>query len=315
MKKALAEGEIKFQTSYQLPTPPDPEIISCRIDGARLFPVFLDPGEVLVFGYFTTAVCYSYKNDGGSKGYHVVTQTHNLAEQIPLKWEQAVPVPFPAANFRLEVTTPTSWQCWAELPPPEARGEGPRLPLLASLFPPQPRNLVVFVSGVIAVQLFPREEGLPEAQLREEEKCLPPEPVSHIPYHPSPAAGQDLLLQMLLEILFSQEQRPRETQKPAVVPPAALPEPVPGSGTYGAQEKKKKRQGKTTSKLPERQKSRPTQPTGKKIVLPAASIPGTGRGAIGAVEEGLKAIPAAESQSRTWPNLARLAPPPKPPGG
>ena len=98
MKKALAEGEIKFQTSYQLPTPPDPEIISCRIDGARLFPVFLDPGEVLVFGYFTTAVCYSYKNDGGSRGYHVVTQTHNLAEQI-LKMGTGGTGPFSGGQF------------------------------------------------------------------------------------------------------------------------------------------------------------------------------------------------------------------------
>lgn len=312
MTQPLAEGRIKFQITYLLPTPPNPELISCRVDGAHLFPVFLNHREVLVFGYFTTAVCYSYRSDGGSRDYHVATQTHNLAEVIPLRWAQEVPADCPAASFRLEVTTPTSWQCWAEPRVPEIKEKGRRLPLLASLFSHRPRNLAVFVASVIAVQLFPRREELPAEPPREREKT------------PSPPATQG------------------EKQKPA--PPPAVPKPAPAPKRGEATGEKWEGQKKNTAVAPGRRAGRPTLLTGKKIILPAAFIPttstevtdtrGSRNGSLSTAsipgrpwpyptktlplspvqEEGTGTAPAA-APIKTWSNLAKLAPPPKPPGG
>lgn len=351
MKTPLAEGQIKFQTDYQLPTPPEPEIISCRIDKANLFPIFLNHREVLVFGYFTAAVCYSYKSDQGSKEYRVATQTHNLAELIPLKWVKEVPAGYQASDFRLEVTAPESWQCWAEPPVPETKEKGQGFPLLTGLFTPRRRNLVVFVSSIIAVKIFPREEDLPEGSPPGKEKSTPPAAVSQVDYPPS-GAGQDILLQMLLEILFSRKKKPAATiyekQKPAAPPEEPKPAPEPETG--GSRGRKRRIQKKTTTRSSDLRKGHLNRPAGKKTIFPAAGIPTIGREAIGAKrsrkssfstaniagspreflpktsvlprkqEEGPDTGAGGEgtptaAENRTWPNLARLNPPPRPPGG
>lgn len=151
----LAEGNKVFTASYHVSTPPEPEVVACRVENINLFPVFLNHQEVLVFGYFTVVLCYSYSAIDGTRCHRTVTMEKTLAELVPVFWE-AEPedkLTLTAASLDVRLGPEEPWQCRAKPLGTEAKPAAQGIRTLASLFPVRPRSLKVSVRGNIRVHV------------------------------------------------------------------------------------------------------------------------------------------------------------------